>query len=585
MFRALSTPLRRALAVVAALGGAACGDDGSVDPVEVGLSFRASAVRVAPDSSASLILVNDGPRRLGPVELRSAAVTNGAGLAWAGAAVVVDPPGVATLAPGASATLTLSLVGGESLVPGTYGTRLAARVAGEEAAAVEVVVSGPPEPPTTLASLTLDGPVAVVRGDAVALEVTGVDTTGATVRPRAAWTVDPPGAGLVTAEGRFVAYESGTIRVAARAGGVADTLVVTASPRTRALGFTAVAEGVDTARFTSDLWVHGAHAYSGTWGVRVGAEAAHPGNVLRSWSLGPPGPTPVDSVVLDARTTNDVKVSADGALGVVTHEGSEDGRNGVTLLDLSDPGHPRVLSRTTTGLEPGVHNAWLDGDWLYLVVDGVGSGLRILDVSSPATPRTVASYWAGESFLHDVYVRDGLAFLSHWDAGLVILDVGNGMAGGHPTAPVEVSRIAVPGGQTHNAWYWPERGLVFVGEEDFGTPGRLHVVDVADLRAPREVATFAVEGATPHNVWLDEDAGILYAAWYEKGIRALDVTGELLGELERQGRELGSWRRPGPRPACWQNLGTCTWAPQLHEGRLYLSDVNRGLVVLEPTGG
>ena len=33
---------------------------------------------------------------------------------------------------------------------------------------------------------------------------------------------------------------------------------------------------------------------------------------------------------------------------------------------------------------------------------------------------------------HDVYVRDGLAFLSHWDAGLIILDVGNGMAGGSP---------------------------------------------------------------------------------------------------------------------------------------------------------
>lgn len=584
MFRVLPASIRRTLVVVAAAWGAACGDDGSVDPLNRGLSFRASSVRVVPDASAPLVLVNDGPRRLGPVELRSAAVVDGAGLASAGVAVVVDPPGVATLAPGASVTLTLSLVGGESLAPGTYGTRLAARVAGEDAAAVEVVVEALPAPPTTLASLTLDGPPTVLRGDAVALEVTGVDTTGATVRPRATWTVDPPGAGLVTAEGRFVAYETGPIRVAARAGGVADTLTLTATPRTRTVAFAPVAEGLDTVRFTSDLWVHGAWAYTGTWGIRAGPLGTTPGNVLRSWSLGAAGPTAVDSVVLDARTTNDVKVSADGALGVVTHEGSNDGRNGVTLLDLSDPGHPRVVSRTTAGLESGVHNAWLDGPWLYLVVDGIGSGLRILDVSSPAAPRTVAAYWAGESFLHDVYVRDGLAFLSHWDAGLVILDVGNGLAGGHPTAPVEVSRIAVPGGQTHNAWYWPERGLVFVGEEDFGTPGRLHVIDVADLRAPREVATFAVPGATPHNVWLDEEAEILYAAWYENGLRALDVSGPLLGELERQGRELGSWRRAGPGQ-CWVSLGTCSWAPQLHQGRLYLSDVNRGLVVVEPTGG
>jgi hypothetical protein len=180
-------------------------------------------------------------------------------------------------------------------------------------------------------------------------------------------------------------------------------------------------------------------------------------------------------------------------------------------------------------------------------------------------------------------VRDGLAFLSHWNAGLVILDVGHGVRGGSPAAPVEVARLANLAGQTHNAWYWPEAGYVFVGEEDMETPGRMHVVDVRNLSAPREVATFAVPGQTPHNFWLDEEGAILYLAWYGNGIRALDVSGELLGELDRQGREIAWLRYDGGNGTC--DLGgtsTCTWAPQLHRGFLWVSDMNQGLVALEP---
>ncbi len=220
---------------------------------------------------------------------------------------------------------------------------------------------------------------------------------------------------------------------------------------------------------------------------------------------------------------------------------------------------------------------------MYLVVDGVSasSGLRVLDISNPAAPDAVASFYAGTSFLHDVYVRDGLAFLAHWDAGLVILDVGNGMAGGSPSNPVEVSRVVIQGGQTHNAWYWPAAGYVFVGEEDFATPGMMHVVDVSNLSEPVEVASFRTPGDTPHNFWLDEAAGVLYLAWYGNGVRALDVSGELLGALDRQGREIAG----SPLPLgddCPSATGTanCIWAPQLHNGNVYLSDMNTGLRVM-----
>jgi hypothetical protein len=341
--------------------------------------------------------------------------------------------------------------------------------------------------------------------------------------------------------------------------------------------FSLVGRGSVSARFTSDLWVHGDHVYTGTWNCRSGLC----GDRLYVWDVSDPTtPIRTDSVRVDARVVNDVKIRADGTIGVITHELSNDGLNGVTLLDLGDPARPSVITRFSAGLNSGVHNVWVEGDYVYVVVDGVGNGLRVLDISDPARPAVVASYYAGSSFLHDVYVRDGLAFLSHWDAGLVILDVGNGLAGGSPTNPVEVSRIVTAGGQVHNAWYWPSTGYVFVGEEDFRTPGILHVVDASDLSRPAEVATFGVSGATPHNVWLDEERAILYAAWYEHGLRALDVSGTLLGDLDRQGREIAS-SQYGIGSGCVGSSGTCTWAPQLHNGWVYLSDMNTGLWVLQ----
>jgi hypothetical protein len=343
--------------------------------------------------------------------------------------------------------------------------------------------------------------------------------------------------------------------------------------------FSIVGQGRIIDRFTSDLWVHGDVAYTGTWGIRN-----EPGNMLYVWDvIVPQQPVLVDSVTVDAGTVNDVKIRADGVIGVITHENSSDGLNGITLLDLSDPLSPTVITRFTTSLEPGVHNVWIDGDYVYAAVDAAdpSAGLRVIDITDPQNPDTVASFYGGSSFLHDVYVRDGLAFLSHWDAGLIILDVGNGVAGGAPDNPVEVGRVVTAGGQVHNAWYWPDGHWVFVGEEDFQTPGVMHAVDVTDLANPTEVATFAVSGVTPHNFWVDETRAVLYVGWYEAGIRAIDVSGNLTGALNLAGRELGQLLYDGTGN-CASGVGTCAWAPQLHNGLIYASDLNSGLWVLQP---
>jgi hypothetical protein len=404
------------------------------------------------------------------------------------------------------------------------------------------------------------------------------------------WSVEPAEAGLITDDGRFVGYRPGAAAIVATADGKRGRLPVTIVAREGLQGeFAPLVQGVQTARFNSDLWLHGRFGFTGTWlGGAIENPPRLPGDTLFAWDLRDPL-APVMSAVLsvDARTVNDVKISADGTLAVLTHEGSADGLNGITLLDLTDPLQPTEIIRFTDELETGVHNVWIEENFIYAVVDGIGNGLRIIDISNlhhpflDPTPTIAARFVAETSFLHDVLVRDGLAFLSHWDDGLIILDVGSGIAGGTPVNPVEVGRVQTAGGQTHNAWFWPAAGYVFVGEEDFETPGVLHVVDVQDPFQPEEVATFSIPGETPHNFWLDEERGILYAGWYSAGLRAIDVSGELLGELEKQDREIAA-AVYGTDAGCRTDDGTCAWAPQLHNGLVFVSDLNTGLWAFRP---
>ena len=441
-------------------------------------------------------------------------------------------------------------------------------------------------------SLLVVGPSEVRQGEvAVFSALPHPSRRQPVVDPTLVWAVEPAEAGLITAEGRFVGYRPGPAAIVGTVAGVSGRLPVLIAARQGVRGeFELIGRGPVTERFTSDLWSHGRFGLTGTWlGGGIDPPERLPGDTLFAWDLrNPRVPTLTAALTVDARTVNDVKIRSDGTLAVLTHEGSVDGLNGITLLDLTEPLQPTILTRFSAGLESGVHNVWIEGDFVYAVADGEGAGLRIIDISRvtdpllPTAPTVVASFVAETSFLHDVLVRDGLAFLSHWDAGLIILDVGNGVAGGSPQQPVEISRIATAGGQTHNAWYWPAAGYVFVGEEDFDTPGLMHVVDVSDLFHPREVATFGVPGETPHNFWVDEERGILYAAWYSAGVRAVDVSGELLGALEQQEREIAVTRY-GSDAGCRSVDGTCAWAPQLHEGLLHVSDLNTGLWIFRPT--
>jgi hypothetical protein len=338
-------------------------------------------------------------------------------------------------------------------------------------------------------------------------------------------------------------------------------------------------------RFSSDLWVYGSHAYTGTWGH--GPRNGNVGNLVYIWSLDAGGaPTRVGSVSMSGiNTVSDVEVSADGKVLLFSGEGGPNG--GIYLYDLTDPVHPAFLDSALA--DNGVHTATFggigSGRYVFAAKNAPDPALLIYDVTDPADIRPAATVPIPPFYgIHDTYVRDGLAFVFAWNTGVIIYDVGNGMAGGSPTSPMEVSRLLTgdaglkAGASAHNGWWFHnpvthEARYLFIGQEGpgllgEGSSGDIHVVDVSDLRHPVEVASFHMDDAGTHNFWMDEAHQILYAAYYNGGVVALDVSGTLEGDLSDR---LLAQVRPGG------DGNTYVWGVQLAGGSLYAIDMLSGL--------
>jgi hypothetical protein len=338
-------------------------------------------------------------------------------------------------------------------------------------------------------------------------------------------------------------------------------------------------------RYTSDLWVHGDHAYTGTWGGSQ--RGGNAGNELKIWSLdGTGAPSLGDSIIVPAiGTVSDVEVSTDGE--VLMFSAERGANEGLYLYDLTDPASPTFLD--SVHVSAGLHTATfgdIDGRrYAFTAKNPPDPALKIFDVTDPAAIEPAATVAIPPAYgIHDTYVRDGLAFVFAWNTGVIVYDVGNGIRGGSPTAPAEVSRLVTDDNglakspAVHNGWWFhnpvtDEARYLFIGQEGPGiigveASGDIHVVDVSDLANPCEVASFRLPGAGAHNFWMDEARQILYAAYYNGGVVALDVSGTLSGDLADR---LIDRIEPGGAS------NTYTWGVMLANGSLYASDMLSGL--------
>jgi PGF-CTERM protein len=266
---------------------------------------------------------------------------------------------------------------------------------------------------------------------------------------------------------------------------------------------------------------------------------------------------------------------------------------GFVLYDVGDPANPEQVAFYETDFP--IHNCDLRDGFVYLTGnDGVENPLVVVDVRDDE-PTEVGRWslidrdetWlevaSGLRSLHDVWVRDDRAYLAHWDAGTVILDVSD------PTAPSFVSRVGgrsiedlravaeddvrsevvtLPGND-HYAMTDDDGDLLGRNKEAWakdgeGGPGGVELWDVSDPETPTRLSTIeppATRDASIGGTWttshnFDIVNGRLFTSWYEGGVKIHDISDPSNPE------ELAWWRDPE---------ATSFWTAKLATGEFFVA--------------
>ena len=277
-----------------------------------------------------------------------------------------------------------------------------------------------------------------------------------------------------------------------------------------------------SANSTTDVWVLGKYAYTGTFNNPCGGEPVPETSEAGIWIWDVHNKNKPEFIGIiqspPGSRTNDVRVATMGSGDILVHsnESCGGGPGGYEVYNVDDPANPVSLASVRIDdpnpLTPfifgpvtdvGVHNLWLFSqgakDYVAVTTETAYGNFHIYDITDPANP-VLESFWGAEEsfdpgvvasgdfgrnldaaiwltegfgasqnrFLHDVTINaDGTrAYLANWDAGLILLDISD------PANPSLVSVAIDPTSEdgevnSHSVWPNADGSIVVEGEEDF----------------------------------------------------------------------------------------------------------------------
>jgi hypothetical protein len=140
--------------------------------------------------------------------------------------------------------------------------------------------------------------------------------------------------------------------------------------------------------------------------------------------------------------------------------------------------------------------------YAFLSIDpwnSIHAKLVIVDLGDPSNPQQVYSKVAGNPFVHDTFLRDGLLFVALWMTAWRSGTLGAVAPARRRRRPECLATFTRSAGQVHNVWWLHDatggKRFAFVGQEGPGSigsssTGDIHVVDISDPTAPKEVAFY-----------------------------------------------------------------------------------------------
>ncbi|WP_241758882.1 LVIVD repeat-containing protein [Pyxidicoccus parkwayensis] len=245
------------------------------------------------------------------------------------------------------------------------------------------------------------------------------------------------------------------------------------------------------------------------------------------------------------------------------------GASGVIVFDISNPGAPTYVRNVPGGSAIDVHTVLVDGDRLYAMSPSPNAETLIFDVSTPLEPRLLGRHVLGvPGYPHDAFAHGNRLYISHGTGGYQVVDVSDPanvkLLGGYAFDGMFAHHNAVGtfAGQT----------IAFEGGERLGA--HVRVLQVDDPAHIVKIGEFKLRDVTSvHNLILKDQR--LYVAWYQEGVRVLDVSNPT---QPRQVAHFNTFRDTDPRSGSGMYEGVLGIRVP-GDGYVYVVDDVRGLFI------
>jgi choice-of-anchor B domain-containing protein len=237
---------------------------------------------------------------------------------------------------------------------------------------------------------------------------------------------------------------------------------------------------------------------------------------------------------------------------------------GLQIVDLADPRAPVHVATYSDGGFDTAHNLWIDTGAAVAYACGASptGGTHILSLGDPVRP--IALTYSARTY-HDLYVREGLFFGAKIEGALELLDASD---------PANLAPIATHyyPGRTHNVWPlgWPP---VYCVTTDETATGSLKVWRLTNPHSVALMSEYRVPRATIHNAFVKD--GLAYVSYYTAGTRVVDLVDPT------RPLEVGSYDTSNAPGGFDGNWGVY---PFRSDGVIYSSDTREGLFILQFTG-
>ena len=213
----------------------------------------------------------------------------------------------------------------------------------------------------------------------------------------------------------------------------------------------------------------------------------------------------------------------------------DEGESSLQIIDIQNLPDSTVLVSVNDTTFARVHNIFIDEESALLYaciitpkVNGVLQGSQPMQVFSLADPLNPTLLYTGPNDIpevHDIYIRDNIAFLNCGSDGLRVYDFSN------PVAPNYLQNVSFyqDQGYNHQGWLSEDGGMYVFGDETNGKRLKKCTVSNNQITIGPQFGTNWENNSVPHNVMIR--GNFAYVAYYNEGLRIYDLRPQIPVEV------------------------------------------------------